>query len=226
MPKSKKYKEAKSKIEQGKIYSPIDGIKLAKETSTASFDASVEIHARLGIDPKKGEQQVRTTVVMPHSSGSIKRLAAFVSESREKEAKEAGADIVGGERLINEISTTKKIDFDVAVATPDMMPKIAKVAKILGPRGLMPNPKTDTVGQDIARMISELKKGKLAFKNDNTGNVHVVIGKVSQSENDLLENFEAFLDSLKRAKPSSSKGVFIKSLFVTTSMGPSIRISA
>ncbi len=225
MSKSKRYQEAKAKIEEGKSYNNAEAVALAKETSTVKFDASLELHAQLGIDPRKGEQQVRTTVVLPHSSGSTKKVAAFVPQAKEAEAKEAGADIVGGEELVAEIIKTKKIDFDVAVATPDMMAKIAKAAKILGPRGLMPNPKTDTVGTDVKKMVSELKKGKLAFKNDNTANIHVTIGKVSQDVKQLEENLEAFMEALKRAKPASSKGVYIKSICLTTSMGPAIKLA-
>ena len=225
MSKSARYKEAQAKIEEGKAYPPAEAVALAKETSTVKFDASVEVHARLGIDPRKGEQQVRTTVVLPHSAGSTKRVAAFVPQGKEQEAKDAGADLVGGEELVAEIIKTKKVDFDVAVATPDMMAKIAKAAKILGPRGLMPNPKTDTVGTDITKMISELKKGKMAFKNDNTSNIHVTIGKVSLETKQLEENLETFLEALKRAKPSSSKGTYIKSICLTTSMGPSIPLA-
>lgn len=226
MSKSTRYKEAQSKIEEGKQYDLAEAITLAKETSTVKFDASIELHARLGIDPKKGEQQVRSTVVMPHGTGSDKKIAAFVPDAKEAEAKEAGADVIGGEMLVEEIAKTKKVDFDVAVATPDMMAKIAKIAKILGPRGLMPNPKTDTVGPDITKMITELKKGKVAFKNDNTANMHVVVGKVSQDTQALTENAEALIEAIKKAKPSASKGIYLKSLYLTTSMGPSIPVAA
>jgi len=225
MAKSARFKEAKAKIEEGKSYPVAEAVVLAKETSTVKFDATIEVHARLGIDPRKGEQQIRTTVVLPHSTGSTKKVAAFVASGKEDEAKKAGADIVGGEELVTEIIKTKKIDFDVAVATPDMMAKLAKAAKILGPRGLMPNPKTETVGTDITKMVTELKKGKLAFKNDNTSNIHVNIGKVSLEPKQLEENLEAFLEALKRAKPASSKGVYIKSISLTTSMGPSIPLA-
>ena len=182
------------------------------------------MHARLGIDTKKGEQNVRATIVLPFSTGSSKRITAFVSEAKEKDAREAGADVVGGEALIEEIIKTQKIDFDVAVATPDMMPKLAKVAKILGPKGLMPNPKTDTVGADIGRIISELKKGKIAFKNDDTANVHLTIGKVSQPETELLANFTSCIEAIRKAKPQSSKGTYLKSIYLTSTMGPSVKV--
>lgn len=222
--RGKKYLEAKKKIENTKFYSPTEAVALVKQTATAKFGGSVEMHARLGIDTKKGEQNVRATIVLPFSTRSSKRITAFVSEAKEKDAREAGADVVGGEALIEEIIKTQKIDFDVAVATPDMMPKLAKVAKILGPKGLMPNPKTDTVGADIGRIISELKKGKIAFKNDDTANVHLTIGKVSQPETELLANFTSCVEAIRKAKPQSSKGTYLKSIYLTSTMGPSVKV--
>lgn len=219
-----KYTEGKAKISRTTFYTPADAVKLAKETATTKFDSSVELHVRVSIDPSKGEQQVRSTVVLPFSKGSTKRVIAFVNEAKIGEAKEAGADIIANEATIEEIAKTQKIDFDVAVATPDMMAKLAKVARILGPRGLMPNPKTDTVGVDVKRMISELKKGKVAFKNDDTANLHLVIGKVSQSVEELVANFEAAMDSIRKAKPATAKGTYLKSAFVTTTMGPSVKV--
>jgi large subunit ribosomal protein L1 len=179
----------------------------------------------LGIDPKKGEQQIRATVVLPHGTGKTKKVAAFVSPEKEKEAKDAGADFVYGEEQIKKIKDTNKIEFEVAVTTPDMMPKLALIAKVLGPKGLMPNPKTETVGPNIKKMVEELKKGKITFKNDDTANVHQIIGKISFAEAQLKENLIAFLDALKKAKPSTSKGAYIKSLTLCTSMGPAIRIN-
>lgn len=222
---SKRLKAAKAKIESDKIYGMEEAIKLVKETSAVKFDASVEVHARLGIDPKKGDQIVRDSVVMPHGTGKTVRVAAFVSEDRVKEAKSAGADLVGGEELIAEIKKTSKTDFDVAVTIPEMMPKLAVIAKVLGQKGLMPNPKTGTIGPDLTKMIGELKKGKVSYKNDATSNVHLTIGKVSFDEAKLLENFKAFLDSLKKAKPQSVKGTYIRSMFISSSMGPSIKVS-
>lgn len=211
-------------VDKKKTYTLDEAIALVKKTSGVKFDASVEVHANLGIDPSKGEQQIRATAALPHGTGKSKKLAAFVGPNDEKDAKEAGADFVYGEEDIKKIKDTGKIAFDIAVATPEMMPKMAVAAKILGPKGLMPNPKTDTVGKDVKKMIQELKKGKAAFKNDDTGNVHQAIGKVSFTEAQLKENFTAFLDALKKAKPSSSKGTYIKSLFLTSSMGPSIKV--
>lgn len=222
---SKRLKEAKSKIESDKTYSIEEAVKLVKETSVVKFDASVEVHANLGIDPKKGDQIVRASVTMPHGTGKTVRVAAFVPENRVKEAKDAGADVAGGEELINEIKKTSKTDFDIAVTIPEMMPKLAVIAKVLGQKGLMPNPKTGTISPDLAKMVGELKKGKVSYKNDATSNIHLTIGKVSFDEAKLLENFNTFLDSLKKSKPQSMKGTFIKSLFLSSSMGPSIKVS-
>lgn len=216
----------KAKVDKKKVYTIEEAIKAIKETSNVKFDASVELHVRLGIDPKKGEQQIRATVVMPHGTGKTKKVAAFVGSNDEKAAREAGADLVLTEEDIKKIKETGKVDFEVAVATPEMMPKLALAAKVLGPKGLMPNPKTDTVGPDIAKLITELKKGKAAFKNDDAGIIHQIIGKVSFDEQKLKENFEAFMDAIKRAKPQSSKGTYIKSLFITSSMGPSVEVEA
>jgi len=222
---SERLKEARAKIESDKTYSIEEAIKLVKETSVVKFDASVEVHARLGIDPKKGDQIVRASVSMPHGTGKTVKVAAFVPENRVKEAKDAGADVAGGEDLINEIKKTSKTDFDIAVTVPEMMPKLAVVAKILGQKGLMPNPKTGTISPDVAKMVGELKKGKVSYKNDANSNIHLTIGKVSFEETKLLENFSTFLDSLKKAKPQSVKGTYIKSLFLASSMGPSIKVS-
>lgn len=222
---SKRLKAAKAKIESTKVYSIEEAIKLVKETSAVKFDASVEVHAKLGIDPKKGEQIVRASVVLPNGTGKSVRVAAFVPDNRAKEAKDAGADLVGGDELIAEIKKTSKTDFDIAVTVPEMMPKLAAVAKVLGQKGLMPNPKTGTISPDLAKMVGELKKGKVSYKNDITANIHLSIGKVSFEEPKLVENFKTFLDSLKKAKPPTVKGTYIRSLFVSSSMGPSIKVS-
>jgi len=222
---SKRMKALKEKVDKNKIYSPVEAIKLAKETANTKFDASIELHARLGIDPKKGEQQIRATVVLPHGSGKTKKVAAFVTPEKVAEAKEAGADVIYGEEEIKKLKDTGKFDFEVAVTTPDMMPKMAAVAKILGPKGLMPNPKTETVGPNIKKMIEDLKKGKITFKNDDTANVHVTIGRASFTEDQLTENFKAFMDALSKAKPNTSKGTYIQNLIITSTMGPAIRVS-
>lgn len=221
---AKRLKQAREKIERTKVYPAEEAVKLVKETASLKFDASIEVHAKLGIDPKKGDQIVRDSVVLPHGSGKKVRVAAFVADANAKEAKAAGADLVGGEELINEIKKNGKTDFDVAVTTPDMMPKLAAIAKTLGQKGLMPNPKTGTIGPDVKKMVTELKAGKVSYKNDDTSNVHIIIGKVSFEENKLLENFKAFLDSLKKAKPQSMKGTYIKTMHITSSMGPSVKV--
>jgi len=222
---SKRMTDLKTKVDSTKVYSLDEAIELVKATSTVKFDASVEFHARLGIDPKKSDQLIRATVVLPHGTGKTKRIAAFVGPNDEKAAKDAGADLVLGEEEIKEIKTTGKIDFDIAVATPEMMPKLAVAARVLGPKGLMPNPKTDTVDKNVAKMIEALKKGKAAFKNDDQANIHQLVGKVSFDNAKLKENIETFIEALKRAKPSGSKGTYIKTAFLTSAMGPSVKIS-
>lgn len=207
-----------------KLYSPAEALELAKKTSKTKFDASIEVHCKLGIDPAKSDQAVRGTLTFPHGTGKTKRIAAFVDATQESAAQEAGADIVGSERLIDEIASSGKIDFDVAIATPAMMPRLAKIAKILGPKGLMPNPKSDTVTTDVRKTIGELKRGKVTFKNDDTGNVHVTVGKVSFETTRLLENLTAFVEVLRRSKPASSKGIFIRACTVSSTMGPGIRV--
>jgi large subunit ribosomal protein L1 len=224
MSHSKRYNELKKLVDPKAVYAPKDAVELAKKTGSTKFESSVEVHANLGIDVKKSDQSVRATLVFPHSIGKSKTVIAFVSAEKEADAKAAGADIIGNEETIDEIARTSKINFDVAVATPDMMPKLAKVAKVLGPRGLMPNPKTDTVGPNVKKMVEDLKKGKVAFKNDATGNVHQAIGKTSLDADKLLENFTTFIDALKKNKPSSAKGVYLKNVTLTTTMGPGIKV--
>jgi len=227
--KAQKQENAKEKkqnttFDKSKKYSVEEALKLSRELSKAKFDQSVELHANLGIDPKKGEEQVRGTVALPHGTGKSIRIAAFVQGAAEKEAKEAGANIVGAEDLINEIKTKGKIEFDVAITTPDMMPKIAALAKILGPKGLMPSPKNETVTTKVKATIEGLKKGKIVFKNDDTANIHVAVGKLSFDDAKLVENINEFLTILKKSKPASSKGIFIKNLVLSTSMGPGIKL--
>ncbi len=221
---SKRMTDLKTKVDSTKVYTLDEAIALVKETSNVKFDASVELHVRLGIDTKKSDQQIRATVTLPHGTGKTKRIAAFVGANDEKAAKEAGADIVAGEEEIKAIKDTGKIDFDIAVATPEMMPKLAVAARVLGPKGLMPNPKTDTVDKDVAKMIEALKKGKAAFKNDDTGNIHQIVGKVSFDNAKLAENISTFLDALNKAKPAGTKGAFIKALYLTSAMGPSVKV--
>ncbi len=221
--KSKRIKELRKKVDKDKIYSIEEGVKLIKETSNVKFDASIEIHVNLGIDTKKGDQIVRSMVILPHGNGKEKTIAAFTE--RKDEAKKAGAVLAGADDLIAKIKKTKKCNFDVAVATPEMMPKIAQIAKILGQKGLMPNPKSGTIGPDIAKIIEELKGGKETFKNDDSGNVHLCIGKVSFDDKKLIENIQEFMEAVKKAKPSSLKSTYIKSISLASSMGPGVKVS-
>lgn len=221
-----RYTQARSMIEPGKEYVLEDAMRLLKETSKVKFDASVEIHCHLGIDTKKAEQIVRTSVVLPHSTGKKRRIAAFTTPDKEQEAKKAGADIVGGEELVKEILKTGKADFDVAVATPDFMKSLAPAARILGQKGLMPNPKNETVTTNLAKTIQELQGGKLTVRSDESGNVHGLVGKVSLSDKDLADNIQAFLAAIKKAKPADTKGTYLRSITVTSTMGPGIRVRA
>lgn len=224
MKRSKRYQEMTKKVEKNKVYPLAEAIKLAKETSTTKFDGSLEVHVRLGIDLKKTEQQVRGTIVLPFGTGKTKKIAAFVSPDKEKEAKEAGADLTGGQELIDQIKATGKVDFEIAVATPDMMPKMAVIAKILGPKGLMPSPKNETITTNLKKTISELKGGKVNFKSDDTGNIHQIIGKTSFKEKDLESNYQAFLEAVKKVKPATAKGSYLQSITIATTMGPGIKV--
>jgi len=221
---SKRFKEVKKLVSSAEGYSVEDAVKMLKETSKVKFDASVEAHIRLGIDPKKSDQLVRASVNLPFGTGKVKRVAAFVASDKEKEAKEAGADLVGGKELIEKIKKDGKCDFDVAVAMPEMMRDLAVIAKTLGQKGLMPNPKTGTVTPNIKQAIEEIKKGKVDFKNDDTGNIHALIGKVSFSEENLKANIEAFLDAVKKARPDGAKGTYLASVTLASSMGPGIKL--
>lgn len=233
MQHGKKYNNALSKIEKGKSYSISEAIKIIKENKSAKFDESFEVHIKLAVDPEKGEEQTRGSAVLPHGTGKTKRVAVITS-TRAKEAKKAGADIVGGEEMIEKFSAKGgsaiggkggKFDFDVLVATPEMMPKLAPVAKILGPRGLMPSPKTETVTEKVKETVEVLKKGKINFKNDATSNIHQIIGKVSFDDQKLNENFKSFIEAIKKAKPEAVKGKFIISVSVCSTMSPGIRIA-
>jgi large subunit ribosomal protein L1 len=228
MSHGKKYKSVVEKLDKNKTYPIDEALKLVKANKIAKFDESVEVHIKLSVDPKKGEEQMRGTVVLPHGTGKSKKVAVITS-TKAKEAKEAGADIIGGEELIEKVKSGKifsgKDKFDILVATPEMMPKLAPVAKILGPKGLMPSPKTETVTDKIKETVEMLKKGKISFKNDDTSNIHQVIGKISFEEEKLAENFKAFMEAIRKAKPASVKGKFILSVSVCSTMGPGIRVS-
>ncbi|MBU1164920.1 50S ribosomal protein L1 [Patescibacteria group bacterium] len=224
MSRSKHYNELKKQVEKDKLYPIDEALGLLQKTSKTKFDASVEAHFNLGINPSKGEQQVRAGVVLPHGTGKSKKVAAFVTPPTEKEAKEAGADLVGGKDLIEKIKTTGKIDFEIAVAEPEMMKDLAQIAKTLGPKGLMPSPKNETVTKNIKKTILELKGGKVNFKTDDTANIHVVIGKVSFGKNKLKENFQAMLASVVKARPQGIKGIYLKNVSISSSMGPGIKV--
>ncbi len=224
MKRGKKYRAIAEKVEGNKLYALDEAIALVKEGKVAKFDESIEVHIKLSIDPKKGDQQVRGTAILPHGIGKSKKIAVITS-TKAKEAQEAGADVVGGEEMIEKIKLGKIEGFDVIVATPEMMPKLAQVAKILGPRGLMPSPKTETVTDKIKDAVEMLKKGKLSFKNDNGANVHQVIGKLSFDEAKLKENYETFIDALTKAKPAGVKGKYILSVSICSTMGPGVKVS-
>ncbi|MDP3899764.1 MAG: 50S ribosomal protein L1 [bacterium] len=220
----KRLNELNKLVEKSKAYPIAEAVELVKKTSGVKFDANVELHARLGIDPKKGDQQVRAGITFPKAAGKKRIIAAFVGSNDEKAAKAAGADIVGGEEMIKKIIQTKKTDFDVALATPEMMKALAPAARVLGPRGLMPSPKNNTITPHIADAIAEFKKGKTEFKSDGGGNVHLVLGKVSNSNEDITENLNAAINAIKKAKPSSSKGSYILNMSISSGMGPGIKI--
>lgn len=223
-PHSARYAELKAKIDPKKTYPIEEAIKLVKETSTTKFDASIDLAIRTGIDPKKSDQQIRSIAVLPHGTGKKLKVAVVAPTDKQKEAKDAGADIVGGEEIIEQIAKTQKINFDIILTVPEMMKDMAKVAKILGPKGLMPNPKTETVTPNIKKAIEELKKGKITFKTDDTGNIHLLIGKVSFDDKKLIENFQAIKEVLNRIKPASVKGIFIQGITLSSSMGPGVKV--
>ena len=221
----KAYRKAAEKIEKGKVYSPLEAIRLAKETSTTKYDATVEVAMRLGVDPRKADQMVRGTVNLPHGTGKTARVLVFATGERAEQAIAAGADEVGGDELIEKVAGGYT-DFDAAVATPDLMGKVGRLGKVLGPRGLMPNPKTGTVTMDVAKAVSDIKGGKIEFRVDKHANLHAVLGKASFGDEKLLENYQALLDEVLRAKPSASKGRYILKTSVSATTGPGIPVDA
>jgi large subunit ribosomal protein L1 len=223
MKRSKKYTEAAAKVDLKNLYSPTAAMKLAKETSVTKYDASVEVALVLGVDPKKADQAIRSTVNLPHGTGKTARVLVFAGGERAEEARAAGADIVGADELIDEVSKGR-LDYDAVVSTPELMGKVGRLGKVLGPRGLMPNPKTGTVTTDVAKAVSDIKGGKIEFRVDKNSNLHFLIGKVSFTTEQLAENYAAAVEEVMRAKPNSSKGRFIKKAVVSTTMGPGIAI--
>lgn len=227
MPKrSKRYNELRQKVEKRKQYAPDEATTLVKELATAKFDETVEAHFKLGIDPRKSDQNVRGTVALPHGTGRTVRVLAITQGDNVQVAKDAGADFVGGEDMVNRI-LEGWFDYDTVVATPDMMALVgSKLGRVLGPKGLLPNPKAGTVGPNIGDMVSALKAGQIEFRNDKTGALHAPIGKASFSAEQLSENLAALRTAVENAKPSTSKGIFIRSVYITSSMGPSVQVAA
>jgi len=222
---SKRFTEARGLVDPTKAYSAKEALVLAKKTANVKFDAGIEVHVRLGIDSKKAGQVVRSSVNLPHGTGKKKRIAVFAEGKDAAAAKKAGVEIVGGEDLIKQIKSNGKCDFDIALATPVMMKQLGQIARILGPKGLMPNPRNETVTADIEKAIVALMGGKITFRNDDSGNVHQLIGKASFEQKQLEENYEAFLDAVQRAKPQSFKGTYIKNISISSSMGPGIKVT-
>jgi large subunit ribosomal protein L1 len=221
--KAKRYTDSTRMFDRAQLYSPVDAIRILKQMPETKFDESVELAIRLGVDPRKADQMVRGTVSLPHGTGKDVRVAAFAAGDAARQAKEAGADVVGGDDLLQEV-LQGRIDFDAAVATPDMMPVVGKAGRVLGPRGLMPNPKAGTVTDDIAKAVREIKAGKLEYRVDRQANLHLIIGKRSFDEERLIQNYLAIVDEILRAKPAAAKGRYIRSVTVSTTMGPGIRI--
>ncbi|WP_342388027.1 50S ribosomal protein L1 [Salinicoccus bachuensis] len=221
--RSKKYQAALEKFDQNASYSVEEAVKLAKETSTVNFDASVEVAFRLGIDTRKNDQQIRGAIVLPHGTGKSQRVLVFAKGDKAKEAEAAGADYVGEQDYIQKINDGW-FDFDVIVATPDMMGEVGKLGRVLGPKGLMPNPKTGTVTMDVTKAVEEIKAGKVEYRAEKSGIVHAAIGKVSFDEEKLADNFRTVYDALVKAKPASSKGTYFKSVALSSTMGPGVKV--
>lgn len=225
MAKGKRYSAAAEKIEEGKLYSPLEAVRILKDAASTNFDETVEVHFRLGIDPRHADQQIRGSISLPNGTGQSVRVAVFAEGDKAREAEEAGAEIVGSDDLVEKIKGGFT-DFDATVATPDQMGKVGKLGKVLGPRGLMPNPKLGTVTMDVAKAVQDLQGGKVEYRADKYGIAHVIIGKASFAEDAIVENYSALLDEILRVKPSSSKGRYIKSITITTTMGPGIKLDS
>ncbi|MCF0093568.1 50S ribosomal protein L1 [Micromonospora sp. NPDC049114] len=223
MQRSKSYRKAADVIDRSKLYTPSEAVKLAKETTNVKFDATVEVAMRLGVDPRKADQMVRGTVNLPHGTGKTARVIVFAGGAKAEEAAAAGADEVGTDELVARIQGGW-LDFDAAIATPDQMAKIGRIARILGPRGLMPNPKTGTVTMDVTKAVQDIKGGKITFRVDKHSNLHLIIGKASFTETQLVDNYAAVLDEVLRAKPSAAKGKYLRKVILTTTMGPGVPV--
>jgi large subunit ribosomal protein L1 len=223
MQRSKGYRSAAAQIDRSKLYAPAEAIRLAQATTPVKFDATVEVAMRLGVDPRKADQMVRGVVNLPHGTGKTARVIVFAAGDKAAEAEAAGADVVGSDELVARIQGGW-LDFDAAIATPDQMAKIGRIARILGPRGLMPNPKTGTVTQDVAKAVADIKGGKITFRVDKHSNLHLIIGKASFTPEQLVDNYAAVLDEVLRAKPSAAKGRYLRKVSVTTTMGPGIPV--
>ncbi len=223
MKRSKSYRQVAELVDKDRLYSPVEASRLAKQTSTTSWDATVEVAMRLGVDPRKADQMVRGTISLPHGTGKTVRVIVFATGPKAAEAEAAGADVVGSDDLIEQIQGGF-LDFDAAIATPDQMAKVGRIARILGPRGLMPNPKTGTVTTDVAKAVTDIQGGKINFRVDKQANLHMIIGKTSFDERQLVENYAAALDEVLRAKPPSAKGRYLQKVTVSTTMGPGISV--
>jgi large subunit ribosomal protein L1 len=223
MKRSKAYRAAAEKVDADKLYGPVEAVRLAKDTSTVKYDATVEVALRLGVDPRKADQMVRGTVNLPHGTGKTARVLVFATGDRAAQAEAAGADIVGADELIEEVQKGR-LDFDAVVATPDLMGKVGRLGRVLGPRGLMPNPKTGTVTADVAKAVTDIKGGKIEFRVDRHSNLHFIIGKASFDDRALVENYAAAMDEINRLKPSAAKGRYIKKGVIATTMGPGIQV--
>ena len=220
----KKYVEASKKVERTNLYTKEEAIKLVKETSITSFDSTVEVAIKLNLDTKKADQQLRGAIVLPKGTGKTKKVLVIAKGDKANQAKEAGADYVGDVDMLEKIEKENWFDFDTMIATPDMMPLLGKLGKVLGPKGLMPNPKTGTVTMDVAKAVDEVKAGRVEYRTDSFGNIHGVIGKVSFSEEDLLANLDAFVGQILRIKPATVKGEYVKNISITSTMGPGIKV--
>ncbi len=222
--KSKKYTEALNKVEKGKLYSLEEAVKLVKETSTSKFDGTVEIAVRLNLDTKKNDQQLRGAIVLPHGTGKAKKVLVLAKGDQAKAATEAGAEFVGDMDMITKIEKENWFEFDVIIATPEMMPLLGKLGKVLGPKGLMPNPKTGTVTVDTKKAVEDVKKGRVEYRTDSYANVHAMVGKVSFEEEKLSDNIKAFMDVIIKSKPQAAKGTYLKNVSIASTMGPGIKV--